>query len=56
MLYCGDTKLTVSENWDSSDAEKLGIIHVTEKRFYEHHLQQQKQPVKHLCLANIYGD
>ena len=40
MLYCGDTKLTVSENRDSSDAEKLGIIHVTEKRFYEHHPQQ----------------
>lgn len=35
MLYCGDTKLTVSEKWDSSDAEELGITHVTEKRFYE---------------------
>ena len=35
MLYCGDTNLTVSENWDSSDSEKLGIIYVTEKRFYE---------------------
>ena len=35
MLYCGDTKLTVSENWKSSDAEELGITHVTEKRFYE---------------------
>lgn len=35
MLYCGDTELTVSENWNSSDAEELGITHVTEKRFYE---------------------
>lgn len=35
MLYCGDTKLTVSENWDFSNAEKIGIIHATEKRFYE---------------------
>jgi len=35
MLYCGDTKFTVSENWESSDADKLGIIPVTEKRFYE---------------------
>ena len=31
MLYCGDTKLTVSENWNSSDAEELGITHVTEQ-------------------------
>ena len=35
MLYCGDTKLTVSENWGASVAEKLGIYHVTETRFYE---------------------
>lgn len=35
MLFCGDTKLTVSEEWNSSDAEELGITHVTENRFYE---------------------
>jgi hypothetical protein len=35
MLYYGDTKLTVSENWKSLASDKLGIVHVTEKRFYE---------------------
>lgn len=35
MLYCGDTDLTVSENWSPSAAKELDITHVTETRFYE---------------------
>lgn len=41
MLYCGDTQLTVSENWSASVAEKLGINHVTETRFYDLFGQRQ---------------
>ena len=34
MLFCGNLKLAVSENWAVVDVENLGIQEVREKRFY----------------------
>ena len=35
MLFCGDSKFAVSENWVVVDAENLGIQEVREKRSYK---------------------
>ena len=35
MLFCGDSKFAVSENWAVVDAENLGIQEVREKRSYK---------------------
>lgn len=35
MLFCGNSKLAVSEDWNAIDAENLCIQEVTEKRHYK---------------------
>ncbi len=61
MLYRGDTELTVSEEWDSSDAEELGITHVTEERFYKLFGQRKSVEIDYwtwkneLCRNGVSG-
>ena len=57
MLFCGDTKLTVSEDWDYHDAEILGITHVTEKRYYKLYGQKERIDINYWTWKNErYGN
>jgi len=57
MLFCGDTKLTVSDNWSTSIAEMLGIIHGKETRFYERFGQRSPLDIDYWTWKNErYGN